>query len=104
MTSVGRYLEYTGGCSVHWGFHTDSVVFPMTFPNIYHDIPRCTEHPSLYCTPPVYCTYILQGEGRYYPIHIMLRVEDIKVNDSLQTYSGWRWGYMLFSLCTEQES
>ena len=33
---------YTGGCSVHWGFHTNSIVFPMTFPHIYHDIPRCT--------------------------------------------------------------
>ena len=34
----GGYNEYTGGCSVHWGFHTNSVVFPMTFPQIYHDI------------------------------------------------------------------
>ena len=54
--------EYTGGCSVHWGFHANSVVFPITFPHIYHDIPRCThdiprctEHPPLYCTPSVYC-------------------------------------------------
>ena len=39
MMSVGGYHEYTGGCSVHWGFHTNSVVFPLTFPNIYHDIP-----------------------------------------------------------------
>ena len=58
----GRYHEYTRGCSVHWGFHTDSIVFPMTFPHIYHDIPQCT-HDILQCTehpqythdiPPVY--------------------------------------------------
>ena len=53
------YHEYTGECSVSWGFHTNSIVFPMTFPHIYHDIPRvlmicpwCTEHPPLYCTLP----------------------------------------------------
>ena len=28
----GGYHEYTGGCSVHWGFHTNPIVFPMTFP------------------------------------------------------------------------
>ena len=61
----GGYHVYTAGCSVHWSFHTNSVVFPMTFRHIYHDIPqcthdiptvlmispRCTEHPPLYCTP-----------------------------------------------------
>ena len=30
----GRYHEYTGGCSVH----TNSIVFPMNFSHIYHDI------------------------------------------------------------------
>ena len=39
----GNY-ECTKGCSVHWGFHTNSIVFPITFPHIYHDIPQCTEH------------------------------------------------------------
>ena len=66
MMSVGRYHEYSGGveytegyhkytggyqmsgrgnheytreCSVHWSFHTNSIVFPMTFLHIYHDIP-----------------------------------------------------------------
>ena len=70
------YHEYSEECSVHWGFHTNSIVFPMTFPNIYHDIPQCThdiphnthdipwctEHPLLYCTPPVYCKDIMQGD------------------------------------------
>ena len=28
----GGYHEYTGECSIHWSFHTKSVVFPMTFP------------------------------------------------------------------------
>ena len=32
----GGYHEYTGGCLVHWAFHTNSIVFPMTFPDIYH--------------------------------------------------------------------
>ena len=69
MMSVGGYHEYTGGCSVHWDFHTNSVVFPMTVPTFImislqctHDIPQCTEHPPLYCTPPVYCTDIMQGD------------------------------------------
>ena len=53
----GGYHEFIGGCSVHWGFHTSSIVFPMTFPHIYHDIPpsrvlmilcQCTEHPPVY--------------------------------------------------------
>ena len=51
----GGYHEYTRGSLVHWGFHTNSIVFPMTFPHIYHDIPhvlmtspQCTEHPQ--CT------------------------------------------------------
>ena len=59
-----------GGCSVHWGFHTNSVVFPMTLPHIYHDIshcthdtlpvygtsPQCTAHPPVYCTDIMECT------------------------------------------------
>ena len=48
--NVGEYHEYARGCSVHWGFHTNSIVFPMTFPHIYHDIPPCTENLPLYCT------------------------------------------------------
>ena len=76
MMSVGGYHEYTRGCSVHWGIHTNSIVFPMTSPHISdilqcthdiphctHDIPWCTEHPPLYCTPPVYCTDTMQGEN-----------------------------------------
>ena len=80
----GGYHEHTWGCSVHWGFHTNSVVFPMTFPTFImisplctrdipqcthdipcctHDIPWCTEHSLLHCTPPVYCTDIMQGES-----------------------------------------
>ena len=35
----GGYHEYTGGCSVHWGFHTNSIV---SLPYIYHDSPQCT--------------------------------------------------------------
>ena len=35
----GGTSEYTDGCSVHWGFHTNPIVFSMTFPHIYHDIP-----------------------------------------------------------------
>ena len=71
----GGYHEYTGGCSVHWVSHTNSIVFPMTYPTFImisslctHDIPsvlmispRCSEHSPLYCTPPVYCTDIMQG-------------------------------------------
>ena len=38
----GGYHQYTAECSVHWGFHTNSIVSSMTFPYIYHDIPRCT--------------------------------------------------------------
>ena len=65
---TGGYHEYTGGCSVHWGFHTNSIVFPMTSPHIMISpsvlmiSPRCTEHPPLCCTPPVYCADIMQGE------------------------------------------
>ena len=38
MMSVGGYCQYTGGCSVHWGVYTNSIVFLVTFPHIYHDI------------------------------------------------------------------
>ena len=69
----GGYHEYTEGCSLHWGFHTMSIVFPMTFPHIYHDTPgvlmkspQCTEQPPLYCTPQVYCTNIMQGDKTNY--------------------------------------
>ena len=49
VMSVGGYHEYTWGCSVHWDFHTNSVVFPMIFPHIYHDTPQCTHDiPTLY--------------------------------------------------------
>ena len=34
----GGYDESTGGCSVHQGFHTNSVVFPMTFPKFQVDL------------------------------------------------------------------
>ena len=50
----GGYHEYTRGCSVHWGFHTNSVVFPMTFPHVYHDIPQCTHISQCTEHPPVY--------------------------------------------------
>ena len=51
MMSVGGYHEYSGG------FPYKFSCFPMTFPHIYHipsvlNIPCCTEHPPLYCTPP----------------------------------------------------
>ena len=39
MMSMEGYHEYTRGCSGHWSFHTNSIVFPMTFLHIYHDIP-----------------------------------------------------------------
>ena len=32
-------------------------------PQCTHDIPQCTEYHPLYCTPPVYCTDIMQGDG-----------------------------------------
>ena len=32
MMLVGRYHEYTGGCSVHRGFQTKSMVLSTTFP------------------------------------------------------------------------
>ena len=62
MMSVRGYHEYTGGCSVHWGFHTNSIVFSqwpsptfiMISPGVLK-ILRCTAH------PPVYCTDIMQG-------------------------------------------
>ena len=36
MSTLGAYHEYTGRRSVHWGFHTNSIAFPVTFPHIYH--------------------------------------------------------------------
>ena len=62
-------VQYTRGCSVHWGFHTNSIVFqwpfptfivisPMTFPHIYRDIPHDLS-PYLSCYfPPVYSWYL----------------------------------------------
>ena len=72
----GGYHEYAGRCSVHCGFHTHSIVFPITFPTFImispsvlntpqctHDIPQCT-HDIPQCTAhsPVYCTDIMQGD------------------------------------------
>ena len=71
MMSVGGYLEYNGGCSLHRGFHQiqlfsqwHSRTFIMISPGVLmislqgtehshctHDIPRCTEHPPVYCNP-----------------------------------------------------
>ena len=58
----GGYHEYTRGCSVHWGFHTNSIVFPMTFSHIYHDIPSPSVlmiSSSLLNTPSVLLIYPL---------------------------------------------
>ena len=65
FSTLGGYHEYTRGCSVQRGFHTNSIVVPITSPYIImislgvlntpqctHEIPRYTEHPPLYCTPP----------------------------------------------------
>ena len=56
MSTAGGYDDECGeislvhrGSSVHWDFHTNSIVFPMTFPHIYHDIPWCIHDiPSVY--------------------------------------------------------
>ena len=90
MTSVGGYHEYSGGCSVHCGFHTNSIVFPMTFPTFImispgvlmispqctHDIPHCT-HDILRCTehPPLYCTDIVHFETSSILIRCILQCE-----------------------------
>ena len=42
QSTLRAYHEYTRGCSVHLGFHTNSIIFLMAFPHIYHDIPNCT--------------------------------------------------------------
>ena len=34
MMSVGDIMRTQGGGSVHWGFHTNSVVSSMNFPTI----------------------------------------------------------------------
>ena len=54
MMSVGGYREYTGGYSVHWDFHTNSVVFPVYswYPLVYWTPPVYSWYPPLYCTPP----------------------------------------------------
>ena len=31
---VEGYHEYTGGCAVHQGFHTNSMVFSITLPTL----------------------------------------------------------------------
>ena len=74
MSTLGAYHDECGDIMSTPGdvqytgvrFHTNSIVFPMTFPHIYHDPPRCThdisqcthdipqrsEHPPLYFTLP----------------------------------------------------
>ena len=42
MSTLGEYHEHTRACSVHWGFHTNSIVLPMTFPTFVTISPRCT--------------------------------------------------------------
>ena len=73
MMSVGEYHEYIGGCSVHWDFLTNSIVFPtciMISPWCTHDIPQCTSTHDIptvsmislsvlnipHCTAPPRCT------------------------------------------------
>ena len=66
---LGDIIEYTGGVQytegisgAHrgmfstLGFPCNSIVFPMTFPHIYHDIPRCT-HDIPQCTEHPQCTH-----------------------------------------------
>ena len=74
FSTLGGYHEYTRGCSVQWGFHTNSIVVPITSPYIIMislgvlNTPQCTQiSPGIlnipHCTahPPVYCTDIMQG-------------------------------------------
>ena len=52
----GGCHEYTRGCSVHWGFHTNSIVFLITFPIFIMISSQCTEHPQ--CTDDIpHCTH-----------------------------------------------
>ena len=48
MMSAGGYHEYPSGCSVHWGFHTNSVVFPMTSPTFIMISSLFTHIPLVY--------------------------------------------------------
>ena len=74
LSTLEVIIEYTGGislstpgeCSVHWVVHTNSIVFPMTFlmisPGVLMISPTILMIPPVYCTLPVYCTYIMQGD------------------------------------------
>ena len=76
MMTVGGYHEYTGGCSAHWGFHTNFSCFPNDRPSHLSWYPTCVLMISptvlmisssvlniLHCTARilVYCTNIMQG-------------------------------------------
>ena len=92
---TGGYHDECGGISVHWGFHTNSIVFPMTFPTLIiispsvlmispsvlntpqctHDIPWCNEHPPLYCTHfGVLHRHYMQGASQF--LAVPSRTED----------------------------
>ena len=61
------YHEYTCGCSVHQGFYTNSIVFPITFPtfimispSVLMVSPQRTEHP--HCTHDIpHCIHDIPG-------------------------------------------
>ena len=55
MMSVGGYREDIGECSVHQGFHTNSIVLSTTFPKlicvslgVFMIFLHCSKHPQVY--------------------------------------------------------
>ena len=71
--SEGDIMSMLGGCSVHWGFHTNLIVSPMILPTFIMIAPSvltislwCTEHPQCTQHPPLYCTDIMQGDDDHH--------------------------------------
>ena len=56
-------VQYTGGYHDKCGGRSlGKQLYLYGNPSALNDIPQCTEHRPVYCTPPVYCTDIMKGD------------------------------------------
>ena len=90
----GQFLDFMGG---HSGYEGDIELMgespiPPIRENSAHDIPQCTEHPPLYCTPPPPppCTTQTLCRVKMYRININWPIALKEFRIKLEKVP-WRW-------------